>query len=433
MIGTKKFLSVLIVIAVLFMSFPLNIFAALPSYNAEKDFQNKQGTVWKYQAGYKNNGYYAFSDLTNENGRWGDMTVGVIEHTKDDMVTGQSAIYMHSGGTSDPTLTFVAPYSGIVEISMTNGGVYCPLNGAEQKFDGINFYMCCGSTQVASFEGISSNNSKKENKVFDKTYTVEITKGEQIFFIVQPNKNTANDKVTFNPLIEYTKITNKPAMKATLPAYIGNRNTVSPAGSKEVTIISNVTGTRKDGVYKITEEFGENMENWACFWENANVRYRMTFHDGTYYYDKASHGTIAANGTKWHPHIAGSNVLVFTCPESGRICVGSECTMEVKGDTVDGVNIKLISERNLLGDSYLLDSKNPSQEFKPIEFDVYKGQKLSFYFDLNINNASDSTTFAPYVKYLEYKEVAKYTRKKNPKVCLFNNSSYCKNWLVVYV
>lgn len=406
----KKLICILITILILMLPFSINTFAALPVYNAQKDFSTKQGSVWKYQAGYNNGGYYGFTDLTCTDGTWGSMNLGVINRTDDDMVLNQPAIFMHSGANSDPVLTFVAPYSGTIEITMTGGGVYCPLNGKEQNFDGINFYMCCGSTKVAAFEGVSSENSKAGNKVFDKTYTVEIVKGECIYFIVQPNKNTNNDKVTFNPEIVYTALSNKAEKKATVPAYIGNRATSAPSSGNQPAIPSNITGTAKDGVYRITQEYGPDMENWQFFWENANVQYEMTHHEGVYNFKGAAHATVSASGTRWHPHIAGFNILTFTCPESGRVRIGSECTMSVVETTVDGVNIKVISERNILGDTYLLDAKNPSQEFKPIEFDVYKGQKISFYLDMNLGNAGDSTTFAPYVKYLEYKEVAKYDK-----------------------
>ena len=76
---TKRLICVLIIVLILIFPFSVNTFAALPVYKAQKDFSTKQGSVWKYQAGYNNGGYYGFTDLTCTDGSWGSMNFGVIK------------------------------------------------------------------------------------------------------------------------------------------------------------------------------------------------------------------------------------------------------------------------------------------------------------------------------------------------------------------
>ncbi|MBR4072416.1 MAG: hypothetical protein IKK24_00620 [Clostridia bacterium] len=407
---SKILVSLLLIAAIFVLSMP--VAAALPSYNAVKDYSSdKQGSVWRYQIGYNDGkGLYAFSDLEpNKDGTYGNILIGTIGLSSDDMVTTSPTISMHSGDKSDPVLTFVAPHSGTIEVSMANGGVYCPINGQDVSgFDGINFYMCAGSTVAASFEAVSAKNSATGNRVFDKVYKLDIVKGERIYFIVQPNKNTANDTTCISPQIDYVKLSNKKAKSATVPAYIGNRPTSGPTTSGPVVeIVSTVPGTEADGVYKLTEDFAEYMDHWACYWVNGKIFNEMIFRDDMWLGETATSATIAGGGASWHPHISGYNVATFTPPESGRVQVGSECKMSVNASTSDGVNIMVVSDNNVLGKSYYLNAENPEQDFEVIEFDVYKGQEIKFYLDMNMNNSGDSTTFAPFVKYVEYKDVPK--------------------------
>ncbi len=408
----KHLLSVLLVLLLLALTVPVSVSAALPSYNAVEEFSaEKQGSVWRYQIGYNDGkGLYTFSDLeANEGGGYGSMNVGTINISTDDRVTGKSSISMHSGAKSDPVLTFVAPYSGTIEVSMTNGGVYCPLNGAEvSNFDGINFYMCAGSTKAASFEAVSAKNSASGSRVFDKVYTIDIVKGECIYFIVQPNKNTANDSTYISPQVDYIKLSDKPAKTATVPAYIGTRSTSGPNSAVSADITSNVPGTEADGVYKLTEDFGEYMDYWACYYVSGKKFTEMDYMNGAWRgKSPATTATIGGGGAKWHPYISGYTVAMFTAPESGRVQVGSECTMEVVNSTTDGVTIMVVSDNNILGDTYLLNAENPKQDFAVVEFDVYEGQEIFFYLNMNIQNAGDSTTFAPFIKYIDYKDVPK--------------------------
>lgn len=415
----KRFIGFVLSVTFIVLSCRVQSFAqTLPTYNAVSDFKTTQSEVWRYQCGYNNDGLYAFSDLSYDSKAkiYGNSALGMISVASDDNVTNSPAISMHPGSSSDAVLTFVAPYSGKIEISMANDGVYCPLNGQAQNFDGINFYMCCGSEKAAEFEAVSAKNSAVEEREFDDVYTVSIRKGERIYFIVQPNKETSNDTTHFNPQIKYTSLSKEKATSATVPAYIGKRPTAAPSGSGTPTaqITSSITGSEKDGVYRLSRMFSDLMGDWKYYWfDNVNF-HDMIYQDGTWTGGAtASYARIGGGGVSWHPHISGYTVAAFTCPESGTICIGSEIPIEVNNASADGIIFSVVSENQLLGEQYIVTPQNPSQEFAPIEIDAYKGQVIYFFLYMNAGNAGDSTQLAPYVKYLDYKYVEPY--KSNVK------------------
>ncbi|MDD6479529.1 MAG: hypothetical protein PUF48_07000 [Oscillospiraceae bacterium] len=410
----KRFIGFALSVVFIVLSCAVPAFAqTLPTYNAVSDFKTSQGGVWRYQCGYNNDGLYGFSDLTYDSKAklYGNSALGMISVAADDNVTNSPAISLHPGSSSDAVLTFVAPYSGKIEISMANGGVYCPLNGEAQNFDGINFYMCCGSKKAAEFKSVSAKNSAVKERVFDDVYTVSIRKGERIYFIVQPNNETSNDTTHFNPQIEYTSISKTTAVSATVPAYIGKRPTAAPSGSGGSTaqITSSITGSEKDGVYRLSRMFSDLMGDWKYYWfDNVNY-HEMIYQDGTWTGGKAaSYARIGGGGVSWHPHINGYTVAAFTCPESGTVHIGSEIPVEVNAASADGVIFSVVSENQLLGEQYIVTPQNPSQEFAPIEIDAYKGQVIYFFLYMNAGNSGDSTKVAPYVKYVDYKYVEPY-------------------------
>lgn len=410
----KRFVGVILSVVFVGVTCAVPAFAqTLPTYNAVSDFNTSQGKVWRYQCGYNNDGLYGFADLSydSEAKVYGNVTDGMITVTPDDSVTNSPAVSMHPGSSGDAVLTFIAPYSGNIKISMANGGVYCPLNGEAQNFDGINFYMCCGSKKAAEFKAVSTKNNPVEERVFDDTYTVSIQKGERIYFIVQPNQETSNDITYLNPQIKYTSLSNAGAHAATAPAYIGNRPTAAPAGNGAPTaqINSSIVGSEKDGVYRLSRMFSDRMGDWKYYWfDNVNF-HDMFYEDGTWTGGKeASYARIGGGGVSWHPHIAGYTVAAFTCPKSGTVCIGSEVPIEVNAASADGIIFSVVSENQLLGEQYIVTPDNPSQEFAPIEIDAYEGQTIYFFLYMNAGNSGDSTTVAPYVKYLEYKYVEPY-------------------------
>ena len=102
----------------------------LPSYNAYEEYSTEANPngVWSYQ--YLNNGIY--TDLTYDatNSYWGTITPGCLSTVSSDLVTGGAAIAVRPElTTTDTVLTFTAPHSGKVNVSMANGGVFAPHNG----------------------------------------------------------------------------------------------------------------------------------------------------------------------------------------------------------------------------------------------------------------------------------------------------------------
>ncbi len=157
-------------------------------------------------------------------------------------------------------------------------------------------------------------------------------------------------------------------------------------------------------VYKLSEMLSENTDTWQYYWHSGKEYMEMEYADGEWNGGTKAHTAIVGK-EKWHPYISGYTVVAFNCPASGTVKVGMEKPLEVNAITMDGVYFSVISELQLISDMYLLNAENPKQEFETLQFDVYEGQVIYFFLNMNVNNSGDSTTITPYIQYTEYKEV----------------------------
>ncbi len=389
----------------------------LPTYTAHTEFSTKQTAVWKYQKGYNNGGEFAFEDLeyNSEDNQYGDIQLAVVSTVEKEDVTGNASMKLHPGPSNDAVVTFVAPYSGKVSVSMANGGVYCPLNGeAASEYDGINFYLFAGSEKIVSYESVSAKHNAADKRMFTETVTFDIRKNERIYFVVQANKTTANDTTYISPQIEYLSLSNETAVsRASVPAYVGTQTTSSSGGSEGY--ISSISGTEEDGVYRLSQMFSDKMGEWCYYWfDNTNVYNEMAYNAEGKEWTGQTESTNAktaliSSSMIWHTYTSGYTTATFTCPKSGTVTVGMESDLMLLNQTnsPDGTIVTVVSDQEVLGEQIVLTPDNPQQKYEEVSLDVYEGQVIYFYLYMNINNAGDSTLVTPYVKYTDYKSVEK--------------------------
>lgn len=174
--------------------------------------------------------------------------------------------------------------------------------------------------------------------------------------------------------------------------------------------LANPNGAEKDGVYRLSRMISEETGVWEYYWFNTKQEYApMEYNPETKGWQGVSPATTAIiTSQTWHTYTQGYTVARFTCPESGRVRIGTETAVALSNlpNAKDGVIFIVMSDGEPLGESLLVTPQNPSQEFETVETDVYKGQEIEFFLYMNINNAGDSTTVTPFVEYTVYKDVA---------------------------
>ena len=387
----------------------------LPTYNAYESFKTATqptSTPWRYQYATTSGTAISFDNLPwNATDKyWGNVDLGIINTATSDLVTGLPSLYLHSGGQRDPVVTFKAPSSGTIEISMANGGIYAPMNGEAQSYDGVNLYLYKGATLLFSKTGISNKNSNPaENRVFGTSMKISIRKNERLHFLLKANKTTDNDSTYMNPQIKYTAFSNEAAV-ADIGDSSGADQGITTGGGTDITGVTNapVSGSSKDGVYRFLDMFSMMTDPWYYFYYNSGIYNPMKFYEDQWNakdYNSAS--SIISKGG-WHPAPVGVTTLAFKVPKSGKVEIGMESTLILlaPNQSTDGTIITVVSDSKLLCDQIWITPDKPSALFKAIKKDVYAGEMIYFYLSKASSNVGDSTRVEPYIKYLEYKNVA---------------------------
>ena len=191
----------------------IQLYLDILSFDAYNDYSEYvQNGVWSYY--YTDAGNMKLKELSWKEEKWGDATLGSVTKADSDLVTGHSSLHVKPGTDTDVVVVFTAPYSGKINLSMANGGIFVPYNGAGDKFDGINFKMLYNDTKKVSYSGVSSKNSHPKEKdpktyvgrVFTDKYVMNVQKGDKFYFVVNKNKVLNNDNTYFNPHIEYISV-----------------------------------------------------------------------------------------------------------------------------------------------------------------------------------------------------------------------------------
>lgn len=179
-------------------------------------------------------------------------------------------------------------------------------------------------------------------------------------------------------------------------------------------------GTEKDGVYRLSQMFSDEMGMWQYYWYDGKASYSKMEYDaeGRKWQGRSPAVSSFISKDSWHTYVSGYTVAAFTCPKSGTVRIGTEQAVELQNvaNTADGTIFIVMSDGEVLGTQLYLTKDKPKQEFEVVSMDVYEGQTIEFYLYMNVNNAGDSTKVLPFVEYTDYKAVEKKTIEKTDEV-----------------
>ena len=170
--------------------------------------------------------------------------------------------------------------------------------------------------------------------------------------------------------------------------------------------------------YSLSEMYSGEMGLWEYHWFDGDATYHkmVLSEDGRWMGAEAK--TAIINGVNWHPYTKGYTVATFTCPASGTVKIGVEQEIKLNNPAAsqDGTIYIVMSDGELIGEQIQVTPDNPKLNYETVELDVYEGQVIGFYLYMNVNNAGDSTTVAPFVQYTEYKHVEPQVVEKEETV-----------------
>ena len=192
---------------------PIVVYPEMLRFNAYEDFTEKaQNSAWQYLKAPI--GKSTMDALTWNETQWGDTAVGSVTTVEKNPVTGYPSLCVTPGTDTDVIVAFKAPYSGEIKVSMASAGIFTPLNGAGDQYDGINFLMKLNTTEKAKFEAVSAKHMHAVERdpnlylgrLFTGSYEMSVTEGDVLYFVVNRNEALHNDQTYFNPVIEYTAV-----------------------------------------------------------------------------------------------------------------------------------------------------------------------------------------------------------------------------------
>ena len=374
----------------------------LPSYNAYEEYSTEANPngVWSYQ--HLKNGVY--TDLTYDaaNNYWGTTDPGRLHTVESDLVTGKAAIAVRPElTTTDTVLTFTAPYSGKINVSMANGGVFAPHNSVDE----ISFTFKQNDTVVRSVSDLDSAYSNpSSSRFFADTVELTVTEGDELHFIVHRNKQSANPQTYFNPFIEYTELEEE------LPSYNAYEEYSTEANPNGVWSYQHL----KNGVYT------------NLTYDATNSRWGTT--------DPGRLHTVESDLVTGKAAIAvrpesttTDTVLTFTAPYSGKINVSmANGGVFAPHNSVDEISFTFKQNDTVVRSVSDLDSaySNPSSSrffADTVELTVTEGDELHFIVHRNKQSANPQTYFNPFIEYTEleeelpsYNAYEEYSTEANP-------------------
>lgn len=173
-------------------------------FNAYEDYSDTKNPNGPWIFSYMQNDTYTDLTYDTANGYWGTVVPGYINRTVNyphDWVTGQPALEIRPESLGMAVVvSFIAPYTGKVDVSMANGGVFAP----HQNLDEVAFTFKHNDTVVKSVSDLDA--SYNANRFFQDTVGLTVQQGDVLRFMVQRNTQSADPRTFFNPLIVYTEV-----------------------------------------------------------------------------------------------------------------------------------------------------------------------------------------------------------------------------------
>ncbi len=300
----------------------------LPTYNAYNEYsveKNPNG-VWTYQ--YRSDKTVSTTDESSYKNMVREVTNGTpsdvtIKNSNTEalvalMIKSENAFSTSSTGGAlrlepratgaEAVLTFTAPYSGTISLSMANGGVYT--NGAGK----YGFTILHNGTEVSGTR-VESLRTGEAN--FSGPVVLSIEEGDTVRFVVDSASAYQSGVVTLvNPQIAYTKV-----VKDVLPTY---------NAYNEYSVTQNPNGVwtyqyRSDKTVSTTDESSyKNMVQEVTNGTPSNVTIKNSNTEALVALMIKSENTFSTSSTggalRLEPRATGGEaVLTFTAPYSGTI------------------------------------------------------------------------------------------------------------------
>lgn len=168
-------------------------------FNAYDDYSttDNPGGVWDYQ--YLSNGTYTNMTYSEDSGHWGGQGATIQAIMNGGPALNKSLMAIRPEyADNDAAITFTAPYSGIVNVSMESGGVYAPYANSGE----VTFAFSHNGIEIISATDVYY----ATNGVFSTVIELEVEEGDRLSFIAHRTGWTSNPSVHLNPEIAYTLI-----------------------------------------------------------------------------------------------------------------------------------------------------------------------------------------------------------------------------------
>ena len=352
-------------------------------YSAVDMFSGKQNDIWQYLA--REAVSNTFKELSWNGEMWVDGKGAMI-----------SRDWMHPSADVSSTrvvetcLTFIAPSDGVVRFALEDNIV----GVSQSSTTGIRFDIMQNDTII--FTKIF----KRGDHWFDP-FTVNITKGDRIYFLLTPNGSNAGDSTRCMPIITYLSYEKGPEP-----------------------VLEEVPDDPSRTYYNSKDDFGGYLNPWYygyCAKGSQKLELMKWNPAIKTFYAEGIRG-LQISEVSTHPYPGYDPVRVFRAPKSGkiRITMNDDIISVANGSSgvEDGVFVSIrLNDGSSMNDLYpkTLVLPGESIEFDAIELEIYKGWELWFVVNGNKNTNNDSTRIYPIVEYLEItdKEAPVYSNREN--------------------
>lgn len=352
------------------------------TYNAFDEFDTVNNPsangVWKYVR-RNNSTATAFTALTyNGASQWSNTQYGCyLQNTMTDK-NGNNAIRLYPGGQAgniamEPGIGFIAPYTGTISIGFANGGIDCP--------DGNVLF-----TMVKNDVVIESKEITTREYVTPDTKTLDVVKGDVVYFVAGRINKGANARCFLNPEITYTDFA-----ITEFNSYNEYDTTQNPNGVWSYKYRANSTATT----------FGDMTASGEWYEAPNSLGGMVPVSTQNPAYDPATGSATAFRMSTNNQ--TGEVAIAFTAPYTGTINVKmANGGVTAPYNSVDGVRFTLLKNTTVLESKTDLDSAYNAagqRYFADVKtYQIDAGDVL--YFCIGRNVSTDGRAFlAPVISY----------------------------------
>ena len=368
----KRVKSFLMALVMLLGLLPMTLVSAsaeeeeLPSYNAITDFSatdNPNG-VWSFQ--YKSGASFVNMAKRNENDGWTNGDAGTLQ------ITGSYFTAWNNSATYETVISFTAPYSGTISVSMANGGVKRYNAGQTPKF---KLYK---NSEVLMEELVPAGDG-----CLTEAQELTVVKGDVIRFATMRSAANASGHAILNPAVTYTEV--KPGYNAVM----------------DFSATENPNGV------------------WSFQYWTGSAYANMTKRDQNDGWTNASAGPITVGDsyfTTWSASATYETVIAFAAPYTGTISISMVNGGVKRYNDAQTPRFKLYKNSEVLMDELVPTGAGVFTEAR--ELTVTRGDVIRFATMRSAAGASGHALLNPTVTYTEvmpsYDAIADFSATENP-------------------